>query len=258
MPTPKPPSPEALMAKTSKKQGARRRRKSSGFSFAGVRSKIQGLVGSGPVGQVMTAMVPVAEVTGTGFVASALSGYREAQGKDLKIGPVDLRAVAGLGFIGSALYGRKTGFCPHRLNIGTGFLGSYLHEIAFETGSKFGTPDATQGIISGDLDQAGLFGIALTKKAKEKKAERRLARLQKREDKIESKIEKVKSKLGDKAPVAAAPAPAAMRVAPAGRVVTVPRGIRIFGPRGRVLPSFAARYPVKAQRIQAGWRVVPV
>lgn len=259
MSTPKPPSPESLMAKKSPK-GTRRRRKSSGsgFSFAGVRSKIQGLIGSGPVSQVMTAMVPVAEVTGTGFVASALSGYREAQGKDLKVGPVDLRVAAGLGFIGSALYGRKQGFCAHRLNIGTGFLGSYLHEVGFETGSKFGTPDATQGIISGDLDQAGLFGIALTKKAKERKAERKLARLQKREDRIESKIEKVKSKLGDKAPVAAAPSPAAVRVATPGRVVTVPRGIRVFGPRGRVLPSFAARYPVKAQRIQAGWRIVAV
>lgn len=250
---PKPPSPATVMQvsgtkKKKAKSGAKRKSTAAvgGAMFSGVRSKIAGLLGP-TAGHVAQAMVPVAEVTGTGFVASALSGYREAQGKDLKIGPVDGRVVAGLGFIGSALYGRKTGYCPHRLNIGTGFLGSFLHEVGFETGSKFGTPDATEGIISGDLDQAGLFGIALTKKAKEKKAARKLARLEKREDKIEAKIEKQKSKL---APV--------RRAGPARRIVTVPRGVQVYGPRGNVLPNFAARFPVKASRLRAGWTLARV
>ncbi len=246
---PKPPSANTVAGKPSKRtrqKGSSNRKATAGAGyFSGVRAKINGLIGSGPMAHVLATTVPVAEVVGTGFVASALSGYREAQGKDLKIGPVDARVLAGLGFMGLAVRGRDSGFNPHLLNIGTGFLSSFSHEAAFEVGSSYGQP-AVEGLISGDLDQAGLFGIALTKKAKEKKAERKLARLEKREDRIENKIEAQKAKLGQTA------APVAAR--PLGRpgTVIVPRGVQVKGPRGNILRSFSARFPQKAAKIRSG------
>lgn len=269
----KPPSPNTVSGKPTKRRKNSKRKSSaaaatgSGY-LSGIRSRIQSLVGAGVIAHTLTTAVPVAEVAGVGGLASALSGYRESQGKDLKIGPFDVRALGGLGFMAGAMYGRSSGFNPHLLNIGTGLISSMVHEAAFEQGSKFGTPAiaGVDGILSGDLDEAGLFG-----RDPEKRLERKLARLKKKADKKgvdwkdvtevdkSKRAEKIMSKLGpDKAaaPPALVPIPAAARRARS--VVTVPRGTQVFGPRGNVLPSFAARFPTKAARIRAGWQIARV
>jgi len=248
----------SVVGGTSKKKPSRRRKGGGGgggggVSISGIRSRITSLLGTGRLAQAAEAGLFAGEVIATGGAASALSGYREAQGKSLKLGPVDTRVLAGLGFYGGALWNPKK-INVHLLNVGTGFLSSFTHEAAFETGARYGKPAVdssavvaesgpTEGLVIGNV-RSGFLGLG---------KEAKLRRLEKRESKIETKIEKVKEKLQAKGKLPAAAAPAAH--GGGHRVVTVPRGVNIRGPRGHILPSFRQRYPVKAQRIEAGWAV---
>jgi hypothetical protein len=88
---------------------------------------------AGRTKQITQAAITTGEIVGSGAAASALAGWRGNAG--LKLGPVDGRLIAGLGAMVAGMWNKTTN--AHLVNIGIGVLGSWVHEQAFEMGSKW-------------------------------------------------------------------------------------------------------------------------
>lgn len=247
--TPKAPSVSQVAgSKTRRKSGSRKRASGGGTSLQ-LKSRIARALGLSPtsrLGQAVETAVYVTEVAGTGAVASALSGYREAQGKALKLGPVDLRVASGLGFLTHALWNTSK-VNPDTLAIGTGLIGSWSHERAFEAGFNRGKPEASAPTTSGAGDNIVLGNV-------EDEDEtggplRRLKRLKKREDRIEAKIDKIKGRLQRKGKLTDYGAPGKPGLPQStSSVVYVKRGARLDR-------DWAIRHPAKARAIRQGARI---
>ena len=166
---------------------------------AGLRGKLMGYAASPKTKQVTTAIIPAAEMIGAASVASALAAYRKAQGKDLKLGPVDLRIVAGLGLHVLGLWKPATN--THLVNLGTGLLGSFLIDKARDYGdamvAKAGASATTEtktaetpvtesgkGVVVGEIDESGAVKWPWSKAGKKQRQEKRIAHLDEKEARI--------------------------------------------------------------------------
>ena len=80
-------------------------------------------------------LLHTAETQGTLFLASMAEGHQLARGKSLKLGPVDLRLLAGLPLMAwgmtECLRGKGG---AHQLAIGNGFVGSAVASLGLQAG----------------------------------------------------------------------------------------------------------------------------
>jgi len=135
------PSAGSVGPKSKKGSKSRKGRKSAPRS-AGLWASIKRMTSSGKAGQVSKAAMASGEVIVPMLLASGLEGFRETQGKSMKIGTgkfaVDYRTVLGLGALAAGLWKPTTN--PHLVAVGTGILASTLHGTAYDFGSKWARP----------------------------------------------------------------------------------------------------------------------